>query len=87
MVLYDLKKPQATSLRFLLGHNEQIIETSEPDILQSVLGEKGRGYVIAVKDTTLPALPGKFSKKQLAENGFSGDMTIILVFSKGSIDG
>lgn len=63
LVLYSLKKPQATSLRFVLGHNEQIIETYEPEILQSVLREKGRGYVLTVKDASLPALPGKFQQE------------------------
>src|SRR5207248_4948421 len=40
LVLYSLHRP---SLRYILGHNEQIVETFSPDILQNVLTSNGHG--------------------------------------------
>lgn len=57
LVLYSLH-PKRISLRYLLGHNNQIYDTFSPGQLQEVLTGAGQGYVLAAKDTLLPPLPG-----------------------------
>ncbi|HMF56548.1 MAG TPA: glycosyltransferase family 39 protein [Pyrinomonadaceae bacterium] len=64
LVLYALHRP---SLRYILGHNQQLIETFSPDILQSVLSSAGHGHILTRRDTTLPPLPGAL--QQEAEAG------------------
>jgi hypothetical protein len=55
--------PKRPSLRYMLGHNSQIIETFSPDTLQGVLRDAGNGYVLTGHDTALPALPGTFQQE------------------------
>ncbi len=53
LVIYDLLRKRA-SLRYMLGHNEQITETASPDILQGVLKDAGRGLVLTETNKTPP---------------------------------
>ncbi len=65
LVMFALH-PKRPSLRYLLGHNSQIIETFSPEALQSVLQNAGRGYVLTAHDTALPILPGDLRREALA---------------------
>jgi 4-amino-4-deoxy-L-arabinose transferase-like glycosyltransferase len=56
LVMYALH-PKRPSLRYLLGHTGQIVETFSAESLQSVLKDAGRGYVLTAHDATLPPLP------------------------------
>jgi hypothetical protein len=53
LLIYDLS-PKRTSLRYVLGHTRQIIETDQPAALQHAL-EQG-GWVLTMSDTK-PLLP------------------------------
>lgn len=57
VVLYALH-PRRLSLRYLLGHHRQVIETFSPEILQSVLNGAADGYVLTSRSTALPSLRG-----------------------------
>ena len=65
LLLYALH-PKRPSLRYLLGHSPQVVETFSPEALQSVLQNAGRGYVITAHDNTLPILPGDLRREALA---------------------
>jgi hypothetical protein len=58
--------PLRLSLRYTLGHTNQIFETSSPDILKSALEEAGHGYILTKKDTPLPSLSGTIYEEATA---------------------
>lgn len=55
--------PKRPSLRYILGHNSQIVETFSPETLQGVRRDAGDGYVLTKSDTALPPLPGTFQRE------------------------
>ena len=65
LVMYALH-PRRPSLRYTLGHNQQLFETFSPVSLQSVLNDAGGGYVLTAKDTSLPPLSGTFQQEAAA---------------------
>lgn len=50
--------PARTSLRYVLGHTDQIIEPGGREIAVRVMNDRGRGYLIVARDTPLPPYEG-----------------------------
>lgn len=65
LVVYDLLR-RRPSLRYMLGRNEQITETSSQDVLQSVLKNAGRGFVLTEDERGLPFTSGNFRREAIA---------------------
>jgi 4-amino-4-deoxy-L-arabinose transferase-like glycosyltransferase len=65
LVMYALH-PKRPSLHYMLGHDEQTVETFSPETLQSVLERAGHGYVLTTSAATLPQLPGAFQQEATA---------------------
>lgn len=65
VVLYALH-PKRVSLHYMLGHNDRIIETFSPEILQNILREAESGYVLTGIDRQLPPLPGTLQQEAAA---------------------
>jgi 4-amino-4-deoxy-L-arabinose transferase-like glycosyltransferase len=57
LFLYRLHPPR-TSVRYLLGHETQILDTASPEFLQSALTNSGRGYVLTTTDAHLSLSAG-----------------------------
>jgi 4-amino-4-deoxy-L-arabinose transferase-like glycosyltransferase len=65
LALYALH-PTRISLRYRLGHTNQVFETSSQEIMQRAMEEAGHGYVLTKKDTPLPFLPGTIQQEATA---------------------
>lgn len=65
VVMYALH-PKRPSLHYMLGHDEQIVETFSPETLQNVLQRAGRGYVLTTGTAALPQLSGAFQQEATA---------------------
>lgn len=57
LVMYQLH-PKRISLRYMLGHTGQLTETFSPELLQSIVRESGRGYILTKRDNAPPELQG-----------------------------
>jgi hypothetical protein len=66
LILYDLGSPTRYSLRFLLGHIDQITDTSETEVLLRTEKEHRRGYIITSRDNYLPRVAGNVQKESRA---------------------
>jgi len=66
LVLFGFHPPR-TSLRYMLGHNDQIIETTDPRVLQVASSDPGGMLVLSEATTTLPTLEGSL-RKELSED-------------------
>jgi len=66
LILYDLGSPTRYSLRFLLGHIDQITDTSETEVLQRTEREHRHGYIITSRYNRLPRVAGNVHKESRA---------------------
>jgi len=53
LILYRLH-PNRVSVRYLLGHEDQIVETASPEFLERSMTNSGRGYILTTSDVRLP---------------------------------
>jgi len=63
LILFDLGSPTRYSVRFLLGHIDQITDTSETDVLRHAAEELKHGYIITSRDNPMPRLTGSVHKE------------------------
>lgn len=66
LILYDLGSPTRYSLRFLLGHIDQITDTSESEVLLRTEREQRHGYIITSRSNLLPRGAGNLQKESRA---------------------
>jgi hypothetical protein len=66
LILYDLGSPTRYSLRFLLGHIDQITDTSESGVLLRTEQEHRHGYIITSRNNLLPRGAGTVQKESRA---------------------
>ncbi|PYT07558.1 MAG: hypothetical protein DMF60_06815 [Acidobacteria bacterium] len=66
LILYDLGSPTRYSLRFLLGHIDQITDTSEKELLLETEQEHRHGYIITSRNNELPRGAGNVQKESRA---------------------
>lgn len=66
LILYDLGSPTRYSLRFLLGHIDQITDTSETEVLLRTQQEHRHGYIITSRNNQLPRVAGNVQKESRA---------------------
>jgi len=57
LILYRLH-PNRVSVRYLLGHEDQIVETASPEFLERSMTNSGRGYILTTSDVRLPFSEG-----------------------------
>lgn len=66
LILYDLGSPTRYSVRFLLGHIDQITDTSETEVLVRTAQEHRHGYIITSRNNERPHVAGNVHKESRA---------------------